>query len=226
MSVEVRKLSIRGKNKYMFSAHSLCLISQEKKKYADKALIAEGHMWAVMGPQLAELACRFVILLLQWAFKNHPEMVSHFSHLEKEKLHQISNTVQCDTGPILQAWAQPSCQQQAPLFPVCPSESVFLLISAKACCCLLSLSAFLLQGPHSRARSHSGHPSLLLMLRVYLQPQVAAQGQSCSSLLVPPKQSATATTARQIGDALPCFCRGRAQRTLFSHQNGRDDLPR
>lgn len=117
------EISVTEKNNYMFSPRSLCLISQEKKKYADKALIAEGRMRAVIGPQLAELVCRFVIILsLQWAFKNHPEMVSHFSHLEMEKLHQISSTVQRNTGAILQASSQPSHWQQAPLFSLCPSE--------------------------------------------------------------------------------------------------------
>lgn len=94
-------------------------------------------MLTLMGPQLA---CRFVLILsLQWAFKNLPVMVLHFSHLEMEKLHQVWNTVQCSTGPFLQAHPQPSYWQQAPLFPPCPSESLFLLTSIKACCCLLCL---------------------------------------------------------------------------------------
>lgn len=107
-------------------------------------------------------------------------MVSHFSHLEMEKLRHISNAAQRTTGPILQTFSQPSYGQQAPLFPPSPSESLFLSVSAKACCCLLSLPTFLLQSPHSLACSHSCHLSLLLMLHLSLWPGVARR-QSCSS---------------------------------------------
>lgn len=91
-----------------------------------------------------------------------------------------------------------------------PSESLYLFVSVKACCCLHSLSTFQLQNPHFLSFSHSCHLSLLLMLHLSLWVGIVAQGQSCSSPPAAPKQGATTITVRQTGDASPCACQGRA----------------
>jgi len=121
-----------------------------------------------------------------------------------QTVHQISETLWRNTGHVLQACSQPSYQQQAPLFPLCPSESLCLFMSIKACCCLLSLPVFPWPSPCSLARSDSRRPSLLLMLP--MSPFGSAQellGRAALPSWLPTKQGATTITTRQACDALP-----------------------
>lgn len=90
---------------------------------------------AVTGPHLAELGmgicCHFVII--ESIQKSHRGGFT----IGNSEIPSDFSAVQDNAGCILQAGSQPSYQQQALLFCLCPLGSLFLLISVKACSWLL-----------------------------------------------------------------------------------------